>query len=199
MAQANNSPLETPSSIIRTKPALRWLPLSLVAAAFLGLGALIAFGIPLLRHVGASPSERLRLSPAPDFTVPLYSGGEGSFTLSQQQGRPVVLNFWASWCAPCRAEFPALQAAAEKYAPQGVVLFGAAVQDTENESREFLQQQNTTFMTGPDTDGKLTLSYEITGLPATYFITRDGHIYKKWIGQIDEQRLDTFILEMLQL
>lgn len=178
--------------------------MTMVVAAFLGLGALLAIGVPLLRNgvfgsSGSTISQDLGLKSAPDFTVPLYSGGEGSFTLSEQKGHPVVLNFWASWCPPCLAEFPALQAASDKYAGQGVIVFGAAVQDTEAEAKAFLQAQATTFKTGPDLAGKLVLDYAITGLPATYFITRDGHIYKKWVGQIDEERLDTFIQELLHL
>ncbi|MBI4338669.1 MAG: TlpA family protein disulfide reductase [Chloroflexi bacterium] len=173
----------------------RWAYLGLAAIAFLALGATLAFGYTQVRGTGA----RLGLKPAPDFTVPLFTGGDGSFTLSKQRGSPVVLNFWASWCPPCRAEFPALQAASDKYEGQGLVVFGAAIQDTEADAMAFLQAQGTTFKTGPDQNGKLALDYAVTGLPATYFITRDGRIYKKWIGQIDEQRLDTFIQELLKL
>ncbi|MBI4202665.1 MAG: TlpA family protein disulfide reductase [Chloroflexi bacterium] len=182
------------------KVSSRWLPVAIVFILFLLSGAALAFGVSTVRDDSPlSASQPLRLKPAPNFTVPLYSGGEGSFTLSEHKGHPIVINFWASWCPPCRAEFPALQAAATTYAGQGVVVFAVAIQDTEAEAKAFLQEQRTTFLTGPDLDGSIAMDYTITGLPATYFITADGLIYKKWVGEIDEQRLDTFIQELLSL
>ncbi len=172
---------------------IRWLPAALGFLALAGLGALLAFGIAYARG-GSSP----KLEAAPDFTVPLYSGGAGSFTLSQHRGHPVVLNFWASWCAPCRAEFPALQAGADKYNDLGLVVIGVAIQDTGDDARAFLKEQNTTFFAGQDMTGQIALDYTITGLPATFFITPEGRIYKKWLGQIDETRLNTFIEELLK-
>lgn len=179
----------TPSASNR----IRWLPAALGFLTLIGLGALLAFGIAYARG-GSSP----KLEAAHDFTVPLYAGGSGTFTLSQHRGHPVVLNFWASWCPPCRAEFPALQATADKYKDQGLVLVGVAIQDTENDARAFLKEQNTTYLAGQDMTGQVALDYAITALPATLFITPDGRIYKKWLGQIDETRLTIFIEELLK-
>ena len=139
------------------------------------------------------------LDPAPDFTTSLYSGGTGQFTLSDQQGHPVVLNFWGSWCPPCRAEFPALQSAFDQYKEQGLVLFGVDVQDTEADAREFIDEQGTTFFTGPDLDGQITIDYGVLNFPTTFFITRDGKIYRKWISLIDDKNLTEIIEELLKV
>lgn len=177
------------------RTSIRWLFVLTGTLAFVALGALVGFGLSHARDGG----KGLDLDPAPDFSVPLYSGGTGEFTLSEQLGYPVVLNFWGSWCPPCRAEFPALQAVADKYADQGVVVFGVAVRDTEAETKAFLREQRTTFLTGPDLIDQISMDYRIIGWPTTILITRDGRIYKKWVGMLDESRLSIFVDELLQL
>ena len=173
-----------------TYPSLvRRVTLVIVAVIFAGIGALIAFGLSQPRDGG--------LEPAPDFTVPLYSGGDGDFTLSDHLGSPVVVNFWGSWCPPCRAEFPALQTVADEYKERGLVIFGVAVNDTEENARAFLDEQDTTFLTGPDFTNQIALDYMVRSMPTTYFITRDGKILRSWAGQIDEARLAAFVEEIL--
>ena len=172
---------------------IKWLSLGLFIGAFMALGAIIAFG--LSQTQGAD----LELEPAPDFTVPLYSGGTGEFTLSEHLGQPVLLNFWGSWCPPCRAEFPAIQAIADEYKDRGLVVIGVDVQDSETNARAFLGQQGTTFQTGPDLTGRTSIDYSVTSMPTTYFITREGEIFKKWAGLIDENRLTAFVDELVNL
>ena len=144
-------------------------------------------------------TQGLNLEPAPDFTTNLYSGGTGEFTLSAYYGYPIVLNFWGSWCPPCRAEFPVLQHAANQYEAQGVVFFGVDVQDAEADARQFLTEEGTAFFTGPDLDNQISIDYRVTSFPTTFFITRDGNIYKRWMGLIDDKRLTENIEELLKL
>ena len=146
------------------------------------------------------------LDTAPDFTTTLYSGGTGEFTLSDQEGRAVVINIWATWCPPCLAEFPDLERAWNRYKDQGLVLFGinaqlspSGIKDTEQEAKVFLRQQETTFMTGPDVDGRISHNYQVNALPSTYFITPDGKILGKWRGRIDQKELNRRIEELLAL
>lgn len=146
------------------------------------------------------------LDAAPDFTTTIYSGGAGEFTLSNQKGRPVVINIWATWCPPCLAEFPDLERAWNQYKDQGLVLFGinaqlspSGIKDTEHAAKLFLQQQEITFMTGPDVDGRISRSYQVNALPSTYFITPDGKILAKWRGRIDPKELNRRIEELLAL
>ena len=181
-----------------TYPSIvRRITLGIVAVIFAGIGVLIAFGLFQLQNNAGNGRSTSDLESAPDFTAPLYSGGAGDFTLSDHLGSPVVVNFWGSWCPPCRAEFPALQAVADEYKDRGLILFAVDVQDTEENARAFLEEQGTTFLTGPDLTGQISLDYQVLSMPTTYFITRDGKILRDWAGQIDEARLTTFIEEIL--
>jgi len=182
-------------SITPSRPVTRWLPAVLGFVAMAGIGALIGFSLVQARGSDAP----LDLKPAGDFTVPLYSGGEGTFTLSDHLGQPVVLNFWGSWCPPCRAEFPALQAVFDEYGDDGLVVFGVTSQDSEADAKAFLAEQATTFPTGPDFDDSITIEYRVSSWPTTFFITRNGEIHRKWVGQIDETRLATFVEDLFAL
>ena len=167
------------------------------AAAVVAFVLIGVLGLVLAGRQG-SATKALDLEPAPDFTTTLYSGGTSQFTLSAQRGHPVVLNFWGSWCPPCRAEFPALQRAADRYKDQGVVFFGVDVQDAPADAQQFLAEQGTTFFTGPDLDNRISIDYQVTNFPTTFFITRDGTIYKRWVSLIDDKHLTQNIEELLK-
>ena len=171
------------------------------------IGAVVALALVLTVGYVVSRSgstQGLDLKPAPDFTTTLYSGGTGEFTLSDQLGHPVVLNFWGSWCPPCRFEFPTLQHAADQYKDDGLVVFGVnaggIVRDSERDAKEFLAQQGTTFFTGPDlgTD-QIAIDYRVSRFPTTFFLTPDGKIYKKWGGQITDTQLMEILEELMAL
>ncbi|MCZ6788542.1 MAG: TlpA disulfide reductase family protein [Chloroflexi bacterium] len=189
------------------QPATKARPVNHPIARRYRLAALLAAVLVVSIACGSGGSSGSTqtddLDPAPDFTTVLYSGGTGEFTLSEQLGHPVLINIWGSWCPPCRAEFPALQQAWDKYKDQGLVLFGvnagAFIKDSEEEAKEFLEEQGTTFMTGPDIDDQIILDYRVLGFPATYFITPGGKIYETWTGQIDDKNLNRLIEELLAL
>lgn len=133
---------------------------------------------------------------APDFALNLFDG-EG-FSLSEhlrRDRRPVVMNFWASWCVPCRQEMPALDAVARRH-PEVLVL-GVAVQDTDAAAREFAEEIAVSFPLGLDDDGVLVELYPTLGLPTTWFITSEGTIAARWTGELDEARLVALIEEYL--
>lgn len=163
-------------------------------AALLALGLLALVGVV----AGACRGAGAELDPAPDFTIPLYQGGADSFHLADQQGRLVVLNFWASWCAPCRAEFPEFQRLWERYGDRALVV-GVAIQDTEVDALAFLEEQGISFFAGPDITGQISQEYMVTGLPTTVFITSEGTIYKRWVGQLTGEKMTTFVEEVLAL
>jgi peroxiredoxin len=123
----------------------------------------------------------LRASPeagaaAPAFEVPAYAGRQ-VVRLSAFRGHPIVLNFWASWCPPCRAEAGVLQAAYRKYRGRGVVVIGIDSQtDTWEESRAFLAQHGVRYPVGRDVTGSVARAYRVTALPTTYFIGADGRV-----------------------
>jgi thiol-disulfide isomerase/thioredoxin len=119
---------------------------------------------------------------APDFNLPAYGGG----VLSQRDliGRPVVINFWASWCPPCRSEMPAMQRVHEEYQDQGLVILGinAANQDQMADAIDFAEQNGLTFPIIFDTGGRATLDYQVRSLPTTFFIDRKGLIQEIIVG-----------------
>ncbi len=125
---------------------------------------------------------------APDFTVRLLDGS--TFTLSEHlstDGRPVVLNFWASWCAPCRAEMPDFDEVANE--KPGLLVLGIAVQDSESNAREFAEEVAVGYPLGIDSGETVAASYRYLGLPATWLIAADGTIARQVNGQIDADAL----------
>ncbi len=125
--------------------------------------------------------------PAPAFTTSLFDGGE--LALSDLEGRPVVINFWASWCAPCRDEAIPLERAWLAYRERDVVFVGIDTQDTEDAARAYLAEFGITYPNGRDEDGRISIEYGIVGLPATFFIDRKGIVVSRWVGAIPEATL----------
>ncbi|PJF23023.1 MAG: hypothetical protein CUN56_03000 [Phototrophicales bacterium] len=133
--------------------------------------------------------------PAPTFTLTTFDGEE--FDLEDYRGQIVVLNFWASWCAPCHAEAPDLQRIHERYAERGVVLVGITYSETSVEdSLNFIEQYGLTYRNGADPRMRIADSYRITGVPETFVIRQDGKIVKYYPGSINETILSN-VLETL--
>ncbi|MDP1808534.1 MAG: TlpA disulfide reductase family protein [Actinomycetota bacterium] len=124
--------------------------------------------------------------PAPDFTIKLFSGR--TISLKDFRGKtPVVLNFWASWCPPCRAEAPTLAKVSKRY--EGKVKFlGIAINDTRADSLAFMKEFGISYDNGPD-QSNIGASYGLTGVPETFWIDKRGQIVGHWIGAIDEANL----------
>lgn len=133
---------------------------------------------------------------APDFTVTLFDGGR--LTLLELRGKPVVLNVWASWCPPCRTEAPTLEPVWQAYKDKGVVFLGVDVQDDEEDARAFIEEFGLTYPNGRGNDNEIATSYRISGIPSTFFITRDGMIARRWVGAIPEKQLVAFTEEILR-
>ena len=130
--------------------------------------------------------------PAPAFTLSRLDSG-APLSLSQYAGRAVVLNFWASWCIPCKQENPALVRAYERYRTSDVVIIGILYQDSTDSGRAYVRDLGVLWPTVADEDGRVALSYGVFGIPETYFIGADGVIAGRHIGPIDEQTLITGI------
>ena len=133
--------------------------------------------------------------PAPDFTAPLLSGE--SFSLGGAQGTPVILNFWATWCGPCRAEMPVIQAAAKNYGER--IHFVAVNQGEESAViQPFVDEFGLTFPIALDQDQAVGSDlYNVTGLPTTFFIDGDGTVRRVWMGEMNAITLEEGIAEIL--
>lgn len=130
--------------------------------------------------------------PAPAFTLADLSGN-GSISLERYKGKIVILNFWASWCVPCKEENPALAAVWERYRGSDVVLLGIVFQDPVDAARAYTERLGNTWPSAVDASGQVALSYGVFGPPETYFIGADGVIAGRHIGPIDEPTLITGI------
>jgi peroxiredoxin len=123
----------------------------------------------------APPNPQVGFS-APDFTLDSLAGEP--LTLSDLRGKVVVLNLWASWCPPCRAEMPAMNAVYEKFRDQGLVVLGVntTFQDDETKARAAIDEWGLNFPMVFDRDGVTSRQYRLQAMPTTFFIGRDGVI-----------------------
>ena len=110
----------------------------------------------------------------------------------------VFLNFWASWCPPCRAEARMLEAAWQKHRDQAVVFLGINIQDEEEPARAFLQEFGITYPNGRDRGARIAIEYGVWGLPETFFIDREGRITYKHVGALGWQTIATKLEEAAQ-
>lgn len=138
-------------------------------------------------------------SAAPDFSMETFSGE--TFTLSEHRGEVVVMNFWGSWCEPCKREMPAFQGYWED-APDDVMFVGVgSKRDPEDKAIEFAEEFGVTYPIGRDTEGgtvaagQISKDYNISFYPMTYIIDPDGNISALVIGEMDEEDLDGYINE----
>ncbi len=145
---------------------------------------------PVKSGFGVSPGER-----APLFEVKTFD--DDVFTLKADADGPVVINFWASWCGPCRLEAAAIQEAYEKFKGSGVRFVGVALQDTEEASKSFIEEFGWTFAVGPDETGGIMKLYKVFGIPKTFIIAKDGRISYIHSGAITQKILTKEIMGVL--
>ncbi|MBI2320729.1 MAG: TlpA family protein disulfide reductase [Chloroflexi bacterium] len=173
--------------------------------ALLVLGMLALFGFALQRAQGPGAGfginqigmpVALKERPAPAFAVTGFDGQP--LRMDDLRGQVVVLNFWASWCPPCRQEAPILERVWRAYKGRGVVFVGLGIWDRDEDAQAFLKDFGITYRNGADRTGEVAIAYGVTGLPETFFITREGWIARKWVGPLSDQQLSGVIDELLR-
>ncbi len=125
--------------------------------------------------------------PAPDFRLELFDGSY--FQLSEHKGKPVLINFFASWCVPCKEEIPVLEKIGREYTPKGVTFLAVAVNDSEEKARAFLQEHGLSFPAGLDKTGSVQETFGLYGVPTTFFITKQGMTNYIHAGGVTEDLL----------
>jgi cytochrome c biogenesis protein CcmG, thiol:disulfide interchange protein DsbE len=130
--------------------------------------------------------------PAAAFTLAKLDG-PGSVSLSEYAGKVVVVNFFASWCLPCKQENPALVRVYERYRASDVVFLGLLYQDSHDSGLAYARDNGITWPTAEDADGRVAFSFGVRGVPETFFIDPQGVIQGRHIGPVDETTLVTAI------
>jgi cytochrome c biogenesis protein CcmG/thiol:disulfide interchange protein DsbE len=160
-------------------------------------------GRPIPLKVRPAPALRVALFPAQQGTLPAVapapdgSGHERTLRLGDLAGQPAVVNFWASWCQPCREEADVLDRFAREYAPRGVAFVGVNVWDSDDKARAFLDEFGVTYANGLDAGGGAAIDFGVTGLPETFFVDRQGQLVRKFIGPITDRALRAAVEELL--
>ena len=174
----------------------RLVVLGVVVLALVAFGGLLGWATANKTLPTAGSGAQKVGRPAPDFTITTFAGER--FRLSEQRGKVVVVNFWASWCIPCRDEAPYLELAWRQFKDRGVVFVGVDIQDAEADARAYIKEFDITYPNGPDTTGEITIDYGVSGIPVTFFVDREGRIRGRWVGAISMGMLASSIEDMLQ-
>jgi cytochrome c biogenesis protein CcmG/thiol:disulfide interchange protein DsbE len=161
----------------------------LAYALVVALLGLLAWG--LIRS-GKGPLDS---GPAPGFSLTGFDGR--TVALSDLRGQVVVINFWASWCPPCREEAAYLEQTWRTYQGQGVVFIGVDWVDTEKEALAYIDEFDITYINGPDIGTRIAQAYNIKGVPETFFVDKAGVLRGVHIGPLSPPELDNRIDELL--
>lgn len=179
---------------------------NILATAFVGLailGLVWYFDRPdtggasqsiTLTAAATGPAPRVGKE-APDFTVQALDGQY--YKLSDFRGRPVWINFWASWCPPCRAENPDIQAVYDTNKADGLVVLGIAIGEEDGTVRGYVGRTNLTYTIGLDRGTDIAAAYRIVGIPTHFFVDRDG-ILREWrIGSMSKKTMEKKVAEIM--
>lgn len=162
----------------------------IIVAAAIGFLLILGYGLQ-------SRSASLVGAPAPDFALSLFDGEE--LSLADLRGSAAaVVNFWASWCVPCRDEAPILERLWREHEGQGVVFVGVNFRDVPAKAMAFIEEFDVTYPNGLDPYNRVSKAYGITGVPETFLIARDGQVVEHYIGPVSEASLRSALEEVLQ-
>jgi len=172
---SNQEPTAGDRPTARQRPRRGLLPVA-VGLAIVALLGLLFYGLNSQRlGTGLVPNPH---AVAPDFSLQTFDGK--TIHLADLRGKTVVVNFWASWCVPCRDEQPVLNDLAKQYADRGVAFIGVNIQDTRPDALAFLQEFSVGYPVVVDPNGAVYINYGVVAVPETYVITPQGTIEKKF-------------------
>jgi cytochrome c biogenesis protein CcmG/thiol:disulfide interchange protein DsbE len=169
---------------------LKRLAQGIALAVVLGLLAVLAWRVVKEHDGGAAAALRRGDSPtAPDFDLPRLDR-PGTLKLSSLRGKAVVVNLWTSWCLPCKAEAPRLNAAWRQWHKRGVEIVGVDAQDLVSDAKGFMRRHDVVYPVVHDKSSGVLDDYGWTYFPETYFVKPDGHLSSAVFGEVDGQQLD---------
>ena len=178
---------DTPRPAHKPKIAAGWIVVWLMVLAILGIIAAKLYQVTLGPVSSGS---------APTFTLQTFDGQ--TIDVATLRGKVVVVNFWASWCEPCKQEAVDLQKFHQDYRDRGLVLVGVDYVDTETEARAYLADYGITYLNGPDLGTRISQAYRIQGVPETYIIGKDGRLVTHIIGPTTHSNLALIVEPLLK-
>ena len=152
--------------------------------------------LPAPTPVRIQPRATRETGKAIDFEIETFDGE--TIRLSDFEGKVVVLNFWASWCPPCRWEMPFFERMSQEYEDQDVVFLGVAISDTLENVRAFAEGVGVTYPNGLDETGEIARDYSVVSLPTTFFIGKDGNVERRLSSAANEGVLKVFLRGQLR-
>lgn len=166
-----------------------------------GLFALLVWKVATEDEGAAPKLRRGETPPAPGFHLDRLDS-PGKLSLASYRGRPVVLNFWASWCVPCKDEAPVLESVWRRYRGSGLVVLGVDINDLKGDARRFARENEMSYPLVYDGVGETTTDYGLTGVPETFFVSRTGRLVCERLQagvHLDENRprFDACVQEVL--
>lgn len=180
----------------------RFTPLRRIAIAAVATTTVLALTLSLhaaLDRASSAAPTTMVPSPAPELSGPALSGSD--IDLRELRGKVVLVNVWASWCAPCRKELPLLIATAERHRKDGLALVGINAQDKQEPARAVLDDVAGTRMMPSivDPEGRHAIAWGVRGVPETFVINRSGQLVARHLGEVvTSEWIETFVLPLLE-
>ncbi len=166
---------------------------ALVIVSFLGL---LVWGMLNKQPITGLSGITMVNRAAPDFSLTTFKGT--TISLEDLRGKPIVINFWASWCPPCRVEAPLLERTWRAYKNRGLIFLGVNIQDRKEDALNFIREFGITYPNGPDPTGEISIDYGVSGLPVTFFVSSKGEVVRRWVGAVEKSVLSGSIEEIMQ-
>ncbi len=169
--------------------------LAIAALVIVGFLGLLLWGMLNRQPITGLSGITMVNRAAPDFILTTFKGT--TISLQDLRGKPVVINFWASWCPPCRIEAPLIERTWRAYKDRGLIFLGVNIQDRKQDALNYIREFAVTYPNGPDPTGEISIDYGVSGLPVTFFVSRDGEVVRRWVGAIEKSVLINSIEEIM--
>ena len=169
---------------------LKWIATGVAAATafqWIVVAGVVCLVVLFAMSLQLNAAGQVQAGPAPDFTFTQFDGKQ--FKLSDQRGKVVVVNIWASWCDPCKQEAAVLENTWRAYRDRGVVFLGADYVDTDEPALAFVKQYDITYPNGPDVGSNIYRLFRARGVPETYVIDQKGSVSRLFVGPVLENDL----------
>ncbi len=181
---------------MESKIFFRKSALAIAALVIVGFLGVLVWGMLNKQPITGLSGITMVNRPAPDFILTTFKGT--TISLEDLRGKPVVINFWASWCPPCRIEAPLIERTWRAYKNRDLIFLGVNIQDRKQDALNYIREFAITYPNGPDPTGEISIDYGVSGLPVTFFVSGDGEVVRRWVGAIEKSVLISSIEEIMQ-